>query len=169
MKTALTALLILFLGIQSQAHMKNKEQLFQIHKAVLKSINSDGVSYGVYKRTQKNFIGDLDFHNPDGLDTSASNIWKKPQWKAFLNRIDTATLANYPLSTNDKSWFKSIRKSKRAVVFAPVMVSDDGTMALSIMMFHNQLGQPASSRVYFLEKEEGKWVIKQDRMLVLID
>jgi hypothetical protein len=169
MKIALTTLLILVWGIQGQAQTKNKKQLYPIHKVVLKSANSNESAYGVYKLTKKSIIRDFDFKNPDGLDTSASNIWKKPKWKAFLNRIDTTTIAEYSLSTKNKGWFKSAGKAKRALAFAPIMISDDGTMALSIIMLHNQLGHASTSRVYFLEKKDGTWNIKQDRIIALID
>jgi hypothetical protein len=168
MKVLITFLLLSFVGLQVRAQTAEKNQFFEIHKLLQKRLSSDA-KYTVYGTTKKNVIRNFDFKNPDGLDTSASNIWKRTEWKNFLNSVDTANVANYSLSTANKPWFKNKGKADHTLVFAPVILSADGNLAISILELTNKRGQSSTSRVYFLQKENGKWSIKQDRVISLTD
>jgi len=168
MKSLITFLLFSFVGLQVHAQTTEKKQVFEIHKLLEKMLSSDA-KYSVYGTTKKNIIRNFDFKNPDGLDTSASNVWKKAEWKNFLNNVDISTVSDYSLSTASKPWFKNTGKSKDILVFAPVILSPDGNLAISILELTNTRGRSSTSRVYFLQKENGKWSIKQDRPISLTD
>jgi len=167
MKIFITCLLISIIGIQAQAQTV-KNELYKIHKLVQQSLSSEG-KYTVYGNTKKNIIRNFDFKNPDGIDTSASNIWKRAEWKNFLNSVDTSAVPNYSLSTAGKPWFKNKGKVKRTLIFAPIMLSADGNLAVSILKLADTGGGSSSSIVYFLQKENGKWIIKQDRLISITD
>lgn len=169
MRNILTTLLILVWGIHAGAQSKADHQVYDIHKAVLKSVSSGEGKYRVAKLTKKTGFRNFDFRSPDGLDTSASNVWKKPGWKPFLDAVDTTAIGNYPLADGDKAWFRSAGKQQPSVVFAPVIISGNGAMAVSILTLRDKTGKPSTSRIYFLEKEGAGWRIKQDRVLALID
>jgi len=167
MRLFITCLLISIIGIQAQAQTDNKE-LYKIHKVLQQNLSSER-RYTVYAKTKKDIIKHFDFKNPDGVDTSASNIWKRAEWKNFLNSVDTSAVANYSLSTAGKPWFKNRGKVKRTLIFAPVMLSADGNLAVSILELADRVGGSSSSIVYFLQKENGKWKIKKDRLISITD
>ncbi|WP_025143814.1 hypothetical protein [Pedobacter jeongneungensis] len=167
MKIFITCLLISIIGIQAHGQT-DKNELYKIHKLLQQSLSSEG-KYTVYGSTKKNVIRNFDFKNPDGIDTSASNIWKRAEWKNFLNSVDTSVISNYSLSTAGKPWFRNIGKPKHILVFAPVILSADGNLAISILKLINTLGRASTSIVYFLQKENGKWMIKQDRTISITD
>lgn len=146
----------------------DKKELYKIHKLLQQNLSSEG-RYAVYGKTKKDIIRHFDFKNPDGVDTSASNIWKRAEWKTFLNSVDTSTVLNYSLSSAGKPWFKNKGKVKHTLVFAPVMLSADGNLAISILKIINMLGRSSSSVVYFLQKENGEWKIKKDRLISITD
>lgn len=168
MKLLITCLLLSFVGLQVHAQTAEKNQVFEIHKLLQKMLSSEA-KFTVYGNTKKNVIRNFDFKNPDGLDTSASNIWKRTEWKNFLNGVDTSTVSNYPLSTASKPWFKNTGKAKHILVFAPIILNADGNLAISILELTNTPGRSSTSRVYFLQKENGKWKVKQDRVISLTD
>jgi len=168
MKIFITFLLLSFVGLQVQSQTIEKDQVCEIHKLLHKTLSSEA-KYTVYGTTQKTVIRNFDFKSPDGIDTSASNVWKRTEWKKFLNSVDTATVSNYSLSTANKPWFKNTGKAKYILVFAPVILSADGNLAISILKLTNSPGRSSTSRVYFLQKENGKWKIKQERVISLTD
>ncbi|WP_316843872.1 hypothetical protein [Pedobacter psychrodurus] len=167
MRSFITCLLISIIGIQAHAQTDKKE-LYKIHKLLQQSLSSEG-KYTVYGTTKKNVIRNFDFKNPDGIDTSASNIWKRAEWKDFLNSVDTSAVSNYSLSTAGKPWFRNIGKVKHTLVFVPIILSTDGNLAVSILELADTVGRSSTSRVYFLQKENGIWKIKQDRVISLTD
>jgi len=168
MRLLITFLLLSFVGLQVRAQTTEKDQIYEIHKLLQKTLSSEA-KYTIYGSTKKNIIRNFDFKNPDGLDTSASNIWKRAEWKKFLKSIDTSIVSDYSLSTAGKPWFKNRGNAKKTLVFAPVILSADGNLAISILKLTNTLGRSSTSRVYFLQKVNGKWKVKQDRMISIID
>jgi hypothetical protein len=168
MKLCITFLLLSFVGLQVHAQTTEKNPIYEIHKLLQKALSAEA-KYTVYGTTQKNVIRNFDFKHPGGIDTSASNVWKSTEWKKFLNSVDTSIIFNYPLSTANKPWFNNTGKAKHTLVFAPVILSADGNLAISILKLTNSPGRSSTSRVYFLQKENGKWKIKQDRVISLTD
>lgn len=167
MRLLIIFLFLYFTGLQVNAQTDNAE-LYKIHKLLVQYFSSEG-KYAVYGKTKKNVIRYFDFKNPDGIDTSASNIWKRAEWKSFLNGVDTSVVPDYSLATAGKPWFKIKGKIKKTMVFAPVIISNDGNLAISILEIINTLGRASSTMVYFLQKENGKWQIKQDRLISISD
>jgi len=167
MRLSIIFLLLSFAGLQVDAQT-DKQDLHKIHKLLLQNFSSER-KYAVYDKTKKNIIRHFDFKNPDGIDTSASNIWKRAEWKSFLNGVDTSVVPNYSLSTAGKPWFKIKGKVKKTMVFAPVIISNDGNLAISILELGYSPGGASSTMVYFLQKENGKWKIKQDRLISISD
>jgi len=167
MRLSIIFLLLSFAGLQVDAQT-DKQDLHKIQKLLLQNFSSEG-KYVVYGKTQKNIIRHFDFKNPDGVDTSASNIWKRAEWKTFLNGVDTSVVPNYSLATAGKPWFKIRAKAKNTLVFAPVIISNDGKLAISILELIDTLGRSSSTMVYFLQKENGEWKIKQDRLISISD
>ncbi|KIA91052.1 hypothetical protein OC25_23205 [Pedobacter kyungheensis] len=167
MRLLIIFLFLSFVGLQVNAQTDNAE-LYKIHKLLQQNLSTEG-KYAVYGATKKNVMINFDFKDPDGIDTSSSNIWKRAEWKNFLNSVDTSVVANYSLSTAGKPWFKIKAKAKKTMVFAPVIISNDGNLAISILKIINTLGRASSSMVYFLQKENGKWKVKQDRLISITD
>ncbi|KIA91050.1 hypothetical protein OC25_23195 [Pedobacter kyungheensis] len=167
MRLLIIFLFLSFVGLQVNAQTDNAE-LYKIHKLLQQNLSTEG-KYAVYGTTKKNIIRHFDFKDPDGIDTSASNIWKRAEWKTFLNSVDTSVVPNYSLSTAGKPWFKIKGKVKKTMVFAPVIISADGNLAISILELGYSPRGGSSSMVYFLQKENGKWKIKQDRLISISD
>jgi len=143
----------------------------QIHKVVVAKLAGD--KNFVLKMTNKSPFRDFDFKDPTQLDTSSTMIWKRKDWKIFLNKIDTANTGNYTLSSNGKYWFKSSNmipaEYDKTIEFAPIFISQEGNKSLILLKTYNILSHSGSHMAYFLEKQKNLWVIKKSFTYTFID
>ena len=134
----------------------------QIHKLVVDKLSEN--KYLVVKNTDKSPILDFNFQDPTQLDTSSTLIWKRNDWKMFLNKIDTSNIRNYILCSKGKYWFKSSYKLPKnddhTITFAPVFISTERDKALVLLRTYHTLAHSGSNMAFFLEKEKSIWKIR---------
>ena len=155
------ALLIFFFFTLSAMHASagDRNDTLEIHKAVIYHIKQHGsrrinVGDKTYKLVSHNWKDVLGSFDPKGTE-----IWSRANWLQFNGEIDTSKITNYSLSTNEKKWFRSVRRKNGIQAnFTPVVISRGRLLALTSIAFIK--GGSGSEILYFLEKQNGvEWTV----------
>lgn len=166
-KTITYFLILLCLCRISVAQKKTNSNTLSIHKLIVQDLRKEG-QYSVSDITSKKAFRYYQFTNPTGLDTSSQKIWKRPLWKAFLSSVDTSVVNNYPLKSGQVLWFNDDKKGNfKTVIFAPVLISPDGSLALAITEIRSK--SSGSQIAWYLEKQDKKWVIRDTQTISFIN
>jgi hypothetical protein len=155
------ALLISFVFTSSSMTVfaSDRNDTLEIHKAVIKRLKKQGssrinVGEKTYKLVSHNWKDVLGSFDPKGTE-----IWSRANWLQFNGEIDTSKIANYSLSTNEKRWFRSVRRKRGFQVnFTPVVISNSRLLAVTSISLRQ--GDSGSEMLYFLEKQHGvEWKV----------
>lgn len=169
MKSITFLIILILVGVKSGFSQNySTNDTLKIYKMIVKHLRKSHSNYRIYPQTKKTAYNNFNFKDPTGVDTSSTKIWKKKEWKSFLNNIDTAKAKNYLLESNGKLWFKNLKSNKtELVVFAPILIANKNDKALSIIQIFN--GDSGSRVALYLEKENNSWKIKDIQTFAYLD
>lgn len=168
MKYIIILQLFFAVGIsKAQAQIQTNDTL-TLYKIVFNSLSKESSGYQVYNFSKKDAFQKFDFKYPSTFDTLRHIAWQNKNWRTFLAGVDTSMVKEYPLATNGKPWFKKDTQSKKNnLIFAPVLISKDRTMALVIVRIFGK--EPGSGIAFYLTNSSTGWIIEKSDTYVFYD
>lgn len=150
-----------------QAQQLNAGRI-KIHSVIMKRLSSKKEIFNVLNVASAREFSNFNFNNPSGVDTSDARIYNTPDWKSFLNAVDTANIEDYPMQVNGVTLFKrKSRQDRRTIAFSPAILDSTKMLAVCITTIYRR--NSGSQIVWYLKKEDNEWTIVEDQLLVMFD